>query len=166
MTLSFREMRIADLPATLAVRLATVENAVTLEELEADYGVTPDSVAAAMRSHVKGWLCEDSGAVVGFAMGDGASGEMLVVAVRPEHEGRGIGGRLLDEVETWLFAQGHEKIWLLANPDPEIRASGFYRKRGWQKTGRLRKHDEVMTLRRTDIERRKKAEPGRVGGEG
>jgi len=150
MTLSYRAMRIDDLAATLAVRLSTVENTVTPEDLERDYGVTPASVAEAMRSHVKGWLCEESAAVIGFAMGDGSTGEMLVVAVRPEHEGRGIGGILLARVEAWLFAQGHEEIWLLANPDPQVRASGFYRKLGWQATGTMRNGDEVMTLRKAD----------------
>lgn len=150
MTLSYRAMRVDDLPAALDVRLSTVENAVTPEVLERDYGVTPASVAEAMRSHVKGWLCEEAGAVVGFAMGDGATGEVLVVAVRPEREGRGIGGALLARVEAWLFAQGHETLWLLANPDPGVRASGFYRKRGWRATGTMRGDDEVMALRKAD----------------
>lgn len=152
MSCSYREMHVDDLPAALAVRLSTVENAVTLVELERDYGITPESVAAAMRAQVKGWICEDSGTAVGFAMGDGATGEVLVVAVRPEYENQGIGGTLLALVEAWLFAQGHAEIWLLANPDPGVRAHGFYRRRGWRPTGRMRNVDEVLTLRRSGIE--------------
>lgn len=164
MTLSYRAMRVDDLPAALDVRLSTIENAVTPEELERDYGVTPASVVEAMRSHVKGWLCEESNEVVGFAMGDAATGEVLVVAVRPEHEARGIGGTLLGRVESWLFSQGHEALWLLANPDPGVRAHGFYRKRGWRATGRMPKDDEVMALRKADAGPATAADAGSSGG--
>jgi len=118
--------------------------------LERDYGITPRSLSEAMKSHVKGWLCEDSGTVVGFAMGDLSSGEVQVVAVRPEYEGKGIGGNLLMRVQSRLFSEGHEEIWLLANPDPNIRAHGFYRKLGWQAAGTLKRDDEVMKLRRAE----------------
>jgi GNAT superfamily N-acetyltransferase len=148
-------MQISDLPTALAVRLSTVENAITMEELESDYGITPQSLSEAMTSHVKGWLCEADGReaseiVVGFAMGDRSNGEVQVVAVLPEYEGMGIGKSLLTRVQTWLFSEGHEEIWLLANPDPNIRAHTFYRKLGWRATGSLRKDDEVMKLRRTE----------------
>ena len=149
MALTFREMTISDLPEAFAVRLSTVENAVTMGGLEKDYGITPESLSAAMRSHVKGWLCEDSGRVVGFAMGDRSNGEVQVVAVLPDYEGRGIGKNLLDRVKAWLFSEGHEEIWLLANPDPSVRAHGFYRKHGWRATGSRKGDDEVIALRRT-----------------
>ena len=148
MALSFRQMRIDDIPATLAVRLSTVENAITLERLKTDYGVTPQSIATAMASHVRGWLCEDAGTAVGFAMGDASTGEVLVVAVRPEYERNGVGEGVLSRLQTWLFAEGHGEIWLRANPDPHIRAYGFYRKLGWRPTGRMLDGDEVMSLRK------------------
>lgn len=148
MALSFRKMRVGDVPAVFEVRLSTVENAVTADELEHTYGVTPRSLAEAMRFHVEGWVCEHDGAVVGFAMGDRSSGEVLVVAVRPEHEGRGIGGELLTRVEDRLFAAGRDEIWLRVTPDPTLRASGFYRKRGWRASGVLMGADEVMKLRK------------------
>lgn len=147
---SFRKMNLDDIAPTFAVRLSTVENAITMEELERVYGITPRSLADAMASHVEGWLCEDGGAIVGFAMGDRSTGEVLVVAVLPEYEGRGIGKELLVRVQNWLFSNGHEEIWLLANPDPDVRATGFYRRLGWRATGRLKGDDEVMTLRRSD----------------
>ncbi len=149
MTLVYREMTVLDLPAVFELRVATRENAVTMQELEEDYGITPRSLAEAMATHVRGWLCEDAGLAVGFAMGDRAKGEVQVVALRPSHERRGIGKRLLHKVTSWLFAEGHEEIWLLSNPDPSIRAYGFYRKLGWRATGERRGDDEVMTLRKT-----------------
>ena len=151
--LTLRPMTIDDIPAVFALRLSTVENAVTLEELELDYGVTPESVAAAMASHVKGWLCEEGGRVVGFAMGDRSNGEVAVVAVLPGCEGRGVGKTMLLAVQQWLFAAGHEEIWLLANPDPGVRASGFYRRLGWRRTGVMKGGNEVLRLRRDDAGR-------------
>lgn len=147
MALTYREMRISDIPATLAVRFSTVENAITMEELGRDYGISPLSIADAMKSHVKGWLCEESGKVVGFAMGNERNGEVEVVAVLPEYEDRHIGKSLLARVQNWLFSKGHEEIWLLANPDSNVRAYGFYRKLGWQASGERRAGDEVLILR-------------------
>ena len=62
----------------------------------------------------------------------------------------GIGKALLLEVQRWLFAKGHEEIWLLANPDPGVRASGFYRRLGWRRSGVMKGGDEVLRLRRRD----------------
>lgn len=150
--LTYREMRIDDLPAVLALRAATRENAMTLEELEEDYGITPESLAQSMQSHVRGWLCECEGEVVGFAMGDRANGEVQVVAVLPDFEGRGIGKALLRQVRDWLFAEGYEEIWLGANPDPQVRATGFYRRLSWRRTGVMKGDDEVLRLRRRDLD--------------
>lgn len=147
MTLKYREVRADDLPAVFDVRLSTRENAVTMAELEEVYGVTPETLAEAMKTHVKGWLCEDGGKVVGFSMGDRSNAEVQVVAILPGHEGRGIGRALLERVQAWLYSAGHEEIWLLANPDPNVRATGFYRKLGWQRTGKLRGDDKVLTRR-------------------
>ena len=158
MTRRYREMTIDDLPATFAVRLSTVENAITMEELERDYAITPDSLAAAMAAQVRGWLCEEAGTVVGFAMGDGANGEVQVVAVRPEYEAKGIGKALLARVRDWLFLQGYREVWLRANPDPGIRAHGFYRRLGWRATGRMVGDDEIMVLRNAETTRPAPAE--------
>ncbi len=148
--LTYRPMTVDDIPAVLEVRFATVENAITLEELERDYGITPATIAAAMTSDSRGWLCEDvegdEGKVVGFAMGDRTNGEVQVVAVLPSHEGRGIGKALLGRVTDWLFAGGNEEIWLGANPDPEVRATRFYRRLGWRRTGVMKGGDEVLRL--------------------
>ena len=157
--LTYRPMTAADLPAVFDLRLSTVENAVTLEKLAEDYGITPESLAVAMETHVQGWLCEDGagedgsgedgGRAVGFAMGDRANGEVQVVAVLPGYEGRGIGKALLLEVQAWLFSEGQEEIWLGANPDPGVRASGFYRRLGWRRTGVMKGGDEVLRLQST-----------------
>ena len=152
MTLKIREMEINDFPATFAVRLSTVENPVTMAELERDYGVTPRSLSEAMKSHVRGWVCEDAARIVGFAMGDRTTGEVQVVAVRPEYERKGIGKDLLMHVQEWLFSEHHDEIWLLANPDPSVRATGFYRKLGWRATGTFRGNDVVLKLGKSNTQ--------------
>jgi ribosomal protein S18 acetylase RimI-like enzyme len=143
-------MEICDLPSVFALRLSTNENAITMEELEQDYGITPESLSEAMKLNMKGWLSEDSGNVVGIAMGDVSRGEVVVVAVHPEYERRGIGRHLLEHVQSWLFSEGHQEIWLLTNPDPNIRATGFYRRFGWHATGELRDGDEILKLQRSE----------------
>ena len=146
--LTYRAMTVDDIPAVLEVRFSTIENAITLEALEADYGITPETMAASMAGDCRGWLCEDDSNVVGFAMGDRSNGEVQVVAVRPGYEGHSIGKTLLDKVCDWLFAEGHAEIWLGANPDPGIRATGFYRRLGWRRSGVMKGDDEILKLAR------------------
>jgi GNAT superfamily N-acetyltransferase len=142
-------MQAKDLPQTSVVRASTRENALTAERLERDYGIAAASVAEGLRSHLRGWVCCHSEAIVGFAIGDVANGEVIVVAVLPDYEGTGIGRELLSRVQAWLFSTGHAGIWLLANPDPKTRAHGFYRKLGWKATGAMQGEDEVLTLERS-----------------
>lgn len=129
-----RPMVPEDVEATLAMRARTRENAITLAELEAEYGITPQSAAEALRTTQKGWLCEHGGEVVGFAIGDCATGEVVVLAVLPDYEGQGIGKMLLTHVHAALRAAGHDTIWLWANPDPAMRAAGFYAQMGYHMT--------------------------------
>ena len=64
-------------------------------------------------------------------MADRATGEFLVIAVLPEYEGRGVGGKLMYAAEEWLAASGCKRAWLSTALDTTLRAYGFYRKRGW-----------------------------------
>lgn len=118
------------MPALFDVRVRTRENTMTLEALQR-LGITPRSVSESLDRSTRGWLCEDSGRVVAFTMADRATGEFLVIAVLPEYEGKGIGGRLMALVEEWLAASGCTRAWLTTDLDPSLRAYGFYRKRGW-----------------------------------
>lgn len=128
--LRFREIVRGDVPALFAVRVATRENAYTREELRG-LGITEGSVTAMIGSSHRGWLCEDEGRAVGFAMGNRGTGEMWVIAVLPGYEGLGIGRRLLGLVEDWFWSEGWTEIWLTTDLDPKFRAYGFYRKMGW-----------------------------------
>jgi GNAT superfamily N-acetyltransferase len=64
-------------------------------------------------------------------MADHATGEFLVIAVLPEYEGKGIGGRLMALTKEWLLASGCMRSWLTTDLDTSLRAYGFYRRQGW-----------------------------------
>jgi GNAT superfamily N-acetyltransferase len=129
--MTFREIQIEDLPAIFEVRVAAWHNPHGREELNA-LGITPDSVRQMLHDSHCGWLCEIGGRTVGFAMGDRSTGEMWVIAVCKDFEGRGIGRQLLRLVEDWLWSQGWSEIWLTTDPDESFRAVGFYRRLGWE----------------------------------
>jgi GNAT superfamily N-acetyltransferase len=130
LSVTLREITSADVPALFYVRTRTRENTYTLEQLR-DLGITNESVAEALASSCKGWLCAHGGRVVAFCMADCSTGELLVVAVLPECEGQGIGNRLMSLAEEWLWASGCKRAWLTTDVDPSLRAYGFYRQRGW-----------------------------------
>jgi len=128
--LKFREITAPDVPALFDVRTRTRENAMTLDGLQR-LGINPQSVTESLGKSTKGWVCDDSGQVVAFSMADRATGEFLVIAVLPEYEGKGVGGRLMTLAEEWLAASGCKRAWLTTDLDTTLRAYGFYRKRGW-----------------------------------
>lgn len=144
--ITVREMELHDVPAAFFVRTSTQENALTMDELKQYYELTPTTLALAMQGTVKGWVCEVEDKVVGFAMGDSSNAELTVIAVLSEYEGRGIGGRLLSEVENWLFSSGHSKLWLVTTPDSGFRAYNFYIAKGWVPTGEIFEEDEKFVL--------------------
>lgn len=128
--MKFREITAADVPALFDVRPRTRENAMTLEELQ-QLDINPQSVTASLGQTTKGWLCADADCVVAFSMADRATGEILVIAVLPEYEQKGIGGKLMASAEEWLAASGCKRAWLSTDLDTTLRAYGFYRSRGW-----------------------------------
>ena len=127
----FREIAAPDIPALFRVRSATDENRLTVSEL-ASLGITESSVGEKLRGTYKGWLCEDEGEVVGFAIGDMVSRETWVIAVLPTHIRQGVGGKLLALVEDWMFRNDCPEIWLTTDVDTSLRAYSFYRNRGWE----------------------------------
>ncbi len=77
-------------------------------------------------------IAEEEGNIVGSVIGgyDGRRGLLYHLAVAREYRERGIGGRLLDEVEARLRAMGCLKCYLMVTLDnPEV--EHFYQKRGW-----------------------------------
>lgn len=129
--MSVRPLTPTDIPALFHIRPLTRENPISVEQLHR-MGITPQSVAASLQASTRGWVWEtDAGEVVGFCMADGSTGELQVVALLPAHEGRGIGGQLMQHAERWLAESGCGMAWLTTDLDTTLRAYGFYRHRGW-----------------------------------
>jgi ribosomal protein S18 acetylase RimI-like enzyme len=70
--------------------------------------------------------------IVGSVIGgfDGRRGLIYHLAVAKEHRGRGVGSRLLTEVESRLRAKGCLKSYLMVTPDNE-EAARYYERHGW-----------------------------------
>ena len=133
--------------AIFELRAATRENAVSRERL-AELGITPASVAGALaHEETRGWVGVAGLRVAGFCIAHGQHGEVQVLAVRPEFEGRGVGRALLSHAVEWLRTCAPPRIWLGASGDPRTRSHGFYRWLGWRPTGERDAHgDEVLVL--------------------
>ncbi len=79
-------------------------------------------------------IAEDGNELIGTVIGgfDGRRGIIYHLAVREDHQGHGIGSRLMDEVEARLRSKGCIRCYLLVTPDnPE--AMQYYERRGWQR---------------------------------
>lgn len=125
----FREATLADIPALFEVRYAVTENVLRNRAL-----VTAENTADYLTRRGKGWLCEINAQVVGFAIADLQDHSIWALFVRPEFIGSGIGQHLHRLMLAWYFAQTTETVWL--STAPNTRAEEFYRRQGWQDTGR------------------------------
>ncbi len=155
---TYREIGPGDMDAIFDVRIRTWDNDRGAEELTA-LGITHDSVRDLLKDSHRGWLCEAEGQVVGFAMGNKTNGEMWVIAVLAEYEGRGIGKHLLTLVEDWLFSEGWDEVWLTTDPDETIRAVGFYRHLGWEDWKMESDGDRFMRKARPSVQRNSTGQP-------
>ncbi len=140
--MTFREITPRDIPAVFDVRIAVRENAYTREGLYSE-GITEPAVEDMLGTSHRGWLCERDSKVVGFAMANRETGEFWVIAVLPEYEGRGIGSKLLNLAENWLWEIGWKEIWLWTSLDSRLRAYSFYKKHGWV-DAEVRKNRRIM----------------------
>lgn len=135
MTLSFRAARPADAPACVDLRGKTRQNAVSPERLT-ELGITAASWAAQIESgQLPGHLCHDDDVLVGYCFGDTGSGEVVVLALLPAYEGRGLGTALLRLVMRDLQPLHPKRLFLGCSSDPASRSYGFYRRLGWRSTG-------------------------------
>jgi GNAT superfamily N-acetyltransferase len=100
-----------DLPDLFRVRHAVSEKRLPSLTL-------PDNqVIEALEATGRGWVIELDGVIVAFAIGDALTGSILALFVDPPHRGRGYGRRLYDTVVEWLWSQGHDRVWLNAEPE-------------------------------------------------
>lgn len=141
----FRRARPDDVCECVRLRGMTRENAVPEERLR-EYGVTAQSWAADIESGaLPGWVARSSGQIVGYCFGASKTGEVVVLALHPQHEGQGLGEHLLRLVVDELRSHGHARLFLGCSPDPQVRSYGFYRHLGWKSTGAFDAHgDELL----------------------
>lgn len=147
-TLTFVPASPADAAECVRLRGLTRENAVSEQRLAA-MGITAASWAEDIRTGASpGFVARSAdGGLAGYCFGDARTGEVLVLALLPAFEGRGIGRGLLERVVAQLRALGHRRLFLGCATDPGVRSHGFYRHLGWRSTGRLDAHgDEVLEL--------------------
>ena len=121
-----------DIEGISDVRHAVKENLQTREQL-AQMGITPQGVAASLDTYCRGWVAEDDGRIIAFSIADRETGSVFALFVLPEHEGQGLGKRLLAIAVQWLWDQGLDRIWLTTGP--ETRAACFYTTAGWRVAG-------------------------------
>ena len=147
MTVAFRPAVPDDIAACVVLRGMTRENAVSAERLRAA-GITVESWADETRSGaLLGHVCVSDARIVGYCFGAPRTGEVVVLALLPSFERRGIGRRLLERVVQDLRRAGHARLFLGCSTDPATRSHGFYRHLGWRPTGKLDAHrDEVLEL--------------------
>lgn len=130
----------ADIAGMHVVRMAVRENRLTSRTLdESDY-------ERAICVDGQGWVIEDAGEIVAFAVGNATDGNLWALFVLPEHERRGYGRRLLDTVVDWLFRQGLDLLWLTTSSG--TRAAALYERAGWRRVGELESGELRYELRR------------------
>ena len=97
-----------------------------------------DSSSVSLVSRVKGQI-------VGFVIGKtcmdkkSATGRILTIDVSPDHRRKGIGQRLLQEIEKTFKDKGVKICFLEARED-NIAALNLYQKFGYKKVGRLKNY--------------------------
>jgi ribosomal protein S18 acetylase RimI-like enzyme len=147
MTLTYRPALSSDIAQCIELRGKTRENAVSVERLK-QLGVTLSSWSADVASgDLPGYVCLEHDQIVGYCFADKRTGEIVVLALLPECEGKGIGRTLLAIMVMDLSKLGFRRLFLGCSSDPNVRSFGFYRHLGWRSTGTFdANHDEVLEL--------------------
>ena len=127
MTATLRQATRADVPGMQRVRHAVKENRLVSRV------IPDDEVIDAIERSGRGWVVEDGGEVVAFAICNAVDGSIWALFVDPPHEGRGYGRRLHDVMVEWLHSRGLARLWLTT--DPGTRAQRLYVRAGWVDRG-------------------------------
>ena len=142
----FRTAQPNDIATCIVIRGQTRENAVSEARLN-ELGITQESWAKSVQDgELLGVIAEVDGKMVGYCFGDVGSGEIVVLALLPPFEGRGVGKALLARAIDILRERGHQRLFLGCSSDPQVRSYGFYRHLGWISTGQTDKYGDEMLV--------------------
>lgn len=117
-----------DMPTLAKLRLSVREKV-----LNDPATVTLEQAEAALTTDGRGWIAEEDGKAVGFALARD-DGLIWALFVRQRHEGQGIGTALLTLCLSWLMDLGLTRAFLTTFEGTD--AEAFYREMGWRETGR------------------------------
>lgn len=145
--LFFRQATPDDAAACIAIRSQTRENAFTAAEL-LQHGITPEAIATQIADRtICGYVCTRATDIVGYCFGALSTGEIIVLAVLPAYEHKGLGRSLLEMVLDDIRRTGADRAFLGCTTNPHARAFGFYRHLGWVSTGQYdAMGDEILEL--------------------
>jgi GNAT superfamily N-acetyltransferase len=116
-----------DLAGIWRVRYAVVENTLTPGRID------DAEVVAQLETTGRGWVVEEAGEIVAFAIVGVVDANLWALFVDPCAQGRGHGSRLHDTLVDWAWTQGLSALWL--STGATTRARPFYERRGWRCTG-------------------------------
>ena len=123
-----REVTADDIGLLHAIRMAVKENRLSDPSL-----ISKQQYYDFITSYGKGWLSEEGGKVVGFAIIDERLNNIWALFVHPDHEGRGAGKMLHERMVDWHFTQKRDTLWLTTAP--QTRAQKLYTTAGWKTMG-------------------------------
>jgi len=148
--ITIRDAAEADIPAIFEVRTSVRENHLSVAQM-AEMGITTETIRQALREEPCIWVAVDGDHIVGFSMGDAADACVFAAFVRPPWQGQGIGRRLMERAEAFLFAR-HSSIWLhTAGTSP---AASFYERLGWTRMPDVENRDARFEKHRSHPQKR------------
>src|SRR5690348_14370913 len=106
-----RPVTIEDIPALHRIRMSVKENVLSNPLL-----VTEASYVDFIDKNGRGWLYEEQGNILGFAMIDLVKKNIWALFVDPLMEKHGIGKSLQAEMLEWYFSKYHDNLWLTTSP--------------------------------------------------
>lgn len=119
-----RQATMADAAGIWTVRYAVTENTLTPGR------ISDEDLRREIEDTGRGWVIEEHGQVLAFAIGNAQSGNIWALFVLPAAQGHGHGSRLHDTMIGWLRGQQAPTLWLTTGQ--HTRAAGFYERRGWR----------------------------------
>ncbi len=123
-----RVAQVGDIAQIQRVRNSVKENRLSNPNL-----VTDQDCVDYLTKRGKGWVYEQAGNILGFAIVDLLEYNIWALFVDPDYDKRGIGKILHDAMLDWYFQQTSHTAWL--GTAPGTRAERFYRRAGWEEVG-------------------------------